>query len=335
MTHTHGNKSVRAAFIGNIFVTFSKIVAAVLSGSTSMFAESVHSFADTLNQSFLLIGIRRSKRPADDSRGYGYGSERFFWSLISACGVLFIGAGITIFRSIDSLFSHAPDSVHEFNKFSIGVLLIAFIVEGFTLYVAVRELRGGARKLTRKHFTDADPITLAVVYEDGAAVLGIIIALVAQLLTYMTGMHVYDAIGGLVVGIILGVLAVFLIVKNYPYIIGKPLSQDIQEEVIDLLSQDPCVEKVVDFKSEAIDMGVYRIFITIEWNGAPLYKRIYHEGELQEEFDYIKDDFGEFAKLMLSTVDRVPRLVGHHIDVIEKKIKEEFPQIAYIDIEIN
>lgn len=78
MTHNHGNKSVRAAFIGNIFVTLSKIVAAVLSGSTSMFAESVHSFADTLNQSFLLIGIRRSKRPADTSRGYGYGSERFF-----------------------------------------------------------------------------------------------------------------------------------------------------------------------------------------------------------------------------------------------------------------
>src|SRR3989338_211901 len=127
MSHkTHGNRSVVAALIGNTVVTIMKTIVAVFSGSASMFAESVHSFADTLNQSLLLTGLKRSKRPADISRGYGYGIERFFWSLISACGILFIGAGITIFHSIDSLIHRSAAGVHEFNYFSIVVLCIAF-----------------------------------------------------------------------------------------------------------------------------------------------------------------------------------------------------------------
>jgi hypothetical protein len=91
----HGKTSVVVALLGNTIVTVLKTTAAILTGSTTLFAESVHSLADTLNQSLLLIGLNRSKKPADRAHGYGYGIERFFWSLISACGILFIGAGVT------------------------------------------------------------------------------------------------------------------------------------------------------------------------------------------------------------------------------------------------
>ncbi len=331
---TQGNKSVVAALLGNTFVTIIKSIIAIISGSASMFAESVHSFADTLNQSLLLIGLKRSKRPADDIHGYGYGIERFFWSLISACGILFIGAGVTVYHSIDSLLKQESNTVNHFSYFTVLILCIAFVVEGVTLLIAIKELKG-KEKLSKEIFINADPVTLAVVYEDSAAVLGVLVALGAQGLMYITDNNVYDSIGGIVVGLILGFLAVLLIIKNHNYIIGKSLDEVTTEEIIEFLLEDPCVENISEFKSVAIDINKYRIYTTVEWNGSPLYEEIYDAGDLKEEFDEIKNDFKKFTKLMFKTTDRIPRLVGSHIDEIEKKIKEKFPQIVYVDIEIN
>jgi zinc transporter 9 len=331
---TEGNKSVTAALFGNTFVTILKTIVAISSGSASMFAESVHSFADTLNQSLLLVGLKRSKRPADESRGYGYGIERFFWSLISACGILFIGAGVTIYHSIDSLFKYDSSAIHDYNYFTILVLCIAFVIEGITLIIAIKEIKG-KEKLSKKIFAEADPVTLAVVYEDSAAVLGVLVALAAQVLMHFTGNNIYDSIGGIIVGLILGFLAIILIIKNHHYIIGKSLDEETTEEITKLLLKDPCIENISEFKSVAVDINKYRIYTTVEWNGSPLYEEIYEAGDLKIEFDNIKDDFQEFAKLMFKTTDRIPRLVGNRIDEIEKTIKEKFPQVAYVDIEIN
>ncbi len=330
----HGNKSVVTALFGNIFVTIIKTIIAFFSGSASMFAESVHSFADTLNQSLLLVGLKRSRKPADNFRGYGYGIERFFWSLISACGILFIGAGVTVYHSIDSLVRYGAGKINDFSYFSILVLCIAFVVEGYTLSIALKELKG-KRKFSDKIFKDADPVILAVVYEDGAAVLGVFVALIAQFLMYFTNNNIYDSVGGIIVGLILGFLAIVLIVKNYHYIIGKPLSEQVKEDIIEFLLKDPCVENVSDFKSVAVDINKYRISITVEWNGSPLYEEMYEAGDLREEFDEVKNDFKEFTKMIFKNTDRIPRLVGNHIDKIEKNIVEKFPQITYVDIEIN
>lgn len=335
MSHkVQGKRSVIMALIGNIIVTTMKTIIAFFSGSASMFAESIHSFADTLNQSLLLVGLNRSEKPADKIRGYGYGIERFFWSLISACGILFIGAGITVYHSITSLIHHSDSSIHDFNYLSIVVLCLAFIIEGITLIIAIRELKG-KRKFSSKIFANSDPVTLAVVYEDGAAVLGVLVALAAQFIMHFTGNNVYDSIGGIVIGFILGFLAIILIVKNHQYIIGKSLDEKTTEEIIEFLLEDPCIENISEFKSVAIDINKYRIYTTVEWNGSPLYEEIYEAGDLKEEFDNIKDDFQEFAKLMFKTTDRIPRLVGNHIDKIEKKIREKFPEVIYVDIEIN
>jgi solute carrier family 30 (zinc transporter), member 9 len=294
----------------------------------------VHSFADTLNQSFLLIGLKRSKRPADKHQGYGYGIERFFWSLISACGILFIGAGVTIYHSVQTLIHFNSFSITDFNYFSMVVLGIAFFVEGTTFLIAFRELKDG-RKFSKEILANADPVTLAVVYEDGAAVLGVIVALAAQALMYFTRNIMYDSIGGIIVGSILGFLAILLIVKNHGYIIGKSLDEKETQAIIKFLLKDPCIERVSEFKSVAVDINKYRIYATVEWNGSPLYEEIYESGDLKEEFNNIKNDFGEFTKLMFKTTDRIPRLVGSHIDKIEKRIIKKFPQIAYVDIEIN
>ena len=330
----NSSKPVISALIGNIFITIIKTIAAVFSGSASMFAESIHSFADTLNQTLLLIGLRRSKRPADSARGYGYGIERFFWSLISACGILFIGAGITFYHSIEALAHLSNPELHSFSYFTILILCISFFVEGISFSIAFMEIKKG-QKFSAKIFAHADPVTLAVLYEDGAAVLGVIVVLIGQLLIYITGNNIFDSLAGIIVSLILGFLAITLILKNYQYIIGKSLDDETKEEIIEFLMADPCIENISEFKSVAIDFNVFRIYTTVEWNGSHLYNEIYEKGDLKDEFNDIKDDFGEFTKLMFKMTDRIPRLVGSHIDKIEKKLKEQFPEIAYIDIEIN
>ena len=95
------------------------------------------------------------------------------------------------------------------------------------------------------------------------------------------------------------------------------------------------MEKIIEFKSVAVDIKKYRIYASVEWNGTPLYEEIYEAGDLREEFENIKNDFKKFTKLMFKTTDRIPRLVGAHIDEIEKKIVEKFPEVLYVDIEIN
>jgi zinc transporter 9 len=222
----------------------------------------------------------------------------------------------------------------DFSWSTFIVLVVALVVESATLVIAVKELKGG-RRFSKKVFAEADPVTLAVVYEDGAAVLGVLIALASQALVFFTGNGIYDAIGGIFVGAILGILAVVLIAKNHHYIIGKSINEETKEAIIELMLVDPCIENIIDFKSVAVDIGKYRIYASVEWNGTSLYGEIYEAGDLKEEFDTIKDDFKEFTKLMFRTTDRIPRLVGARIDHIEKGIVERFPEILYVDIEIN
>ena len=228
------------------------------------------------------------------------------------------------------------DKLYSFNITSVIILLIALLIESVTLYIAVKELQG-KKKFSWNLFEDddADPVTLAVVYEDSAAVAGVLVALLAQLLMFLTKNSLYDSVGGIIVGLILGFLAIVLIIKNHQYIIGKSINDETQEGIEELLLEDPCVEKIIEFKSVAVDIGKYRIYTSVEWNGTPLYEEIYRAGELREEYEEIRNDFGEFTKLMFKMTDRVPRLVGNHIDEIEKNIRDRFPEVVYVDIEIN
>src|SRR3989344_3924715 len=122
--HTAGFWPVAAAVVGNAAVMVGKFAAALASGSSSMFSEAVHSLADTLNQALLLVGLRRSLKKADESFEYGYGRERFFWALISACGIFFVGAGITAYKGITMLLD--PHAI-EFSPIIFVVLLFAFV----------------------------------------------------------------------------------------------------------------------------------------------------------------------------------------------------------------
>lgn len=330
---TAGYFPVFAAIFGNGFVALIKLIIALVSNSSVLMSESIHSIADTLNQTFLLIGLKRSvKKPSNDF-GYGFGQERFFWALISACGIFFIGAGATTYQGLNSLF-HEKELFINWTIFV--VLLISFIVEGWTFLIAARELKRNFPRISYwKRMKVADPTTLAVFFEDGVAVIGIVIAFVSILLTKYTGHHFWDAAGSIVIGLMLGAVAIILILKNRSYLLGRSIPHALKEDIIELLESDPAVEKVTDFKSTILDIGVYRVKCEIEFNGYILLKEIYRDQGLREQYDEVKEDFEEFKKFCVDFADRIPRLVGKKIDEIEKKLRAENPHVKYIDIEIN
>lgn len=324
---------VVAAIIGNFFVFVIKSLAAIMSGSSVLFSEAIHSFADTANQALLAIGLSRSRKKPDESFVYGYGNERFFWALISACGIFFIGAGVTIFRGITSFLTGHGIVAEPIIYF---ILAASFVIELATLLIAVRELKKKTEyKSIWQIINNGDPSTLAVLFEDSVAVLGVAIAFVSILLTELTGNNYWDATGSIVIGVLLGVVAVTLIAKNRKYLIGATMPRHLSTEIISYLEADPAIEKVLDFKSTVLDIGIYRIKCEMEFNGYALLKEIYPASDLRKKFNLVKNDYEEFKKFYVEVTDRVPRLVGRKIDEIEDRLKAKHPGVKYIDIEIN
>ena len=331
--NTKGFWPVAAAIAGNFFVTAIKFFAALISGSSSMMSESVHSLADTINQILLFIGLRRSIKKADDSFEYGYGNERFFWALISACGVLFVGAGVTAYNGLSALsvFRHV-----EFSAVILGVLLTSFVIEFYTFKVAAHALKRDFPDASwRERLTLADPSTLSVYLEDAVAVIGIFVASISIALSYLTGNTMWDAAGSIVIAGLLAAVAIALIVKNRSYLIGRAMPEELQEQVLELLRAEPAVEKVIDFKSSTIGFGSYRIKCEVEFNGSALLREAYQWQALRVQYEEVHGDFEEFKKFCVEYADRIPRLIGKKIDDIEGRIKKLHPGIRHIDIEIN
>lgn len=334
MLHNNPNPGfwpVASALIGNLIVTLLKFIGFFISGSSALFSEGIHSFADTANQALLMVGIKKSTKKANKQFSYGYGHERFFWALISACGIFFLGAGVTIYKGITDLQQSAQ--VH-ISPIIFIILLLSLLIESATFVVAFRAIKIKGRSLAYSVHV-GNPSSIAVLYEDGVAVLGILIALLSIGLTYLTGHHYWDAAGSILIGLLLAIVAVILIAKNREYLMEKSMPEEMQKRIIEILEAEAAIEKVIDFKSSTLDFKKYRIKCEIEFHGPALMKAMHRSGSLRQEYEDIRDDYDEFIRFCVDYVDRVPRLMGSKIDMIEKKIQKEFPEVIHVDIEIN
>ncbi|MFZ4631998.1 MAG: cation diffusion facilitator family transporter [Patescibacteria group bacterium] len=325
-----------AALIGNSIVCIAKFIGFFITGSGSLFSEAIHSLADTANQFLLVIGIRQSAKGPDEKFNYGHGKERYIWALISACGIFFIGCGVTVYHGISLLIDH--QKIH-FSSWALIILVVSFLIEFTTFLIAVREIRGHIIRKSKHGFkkalAEADPSLLAVLYEDGLAVIGIIIALIGIGLTYLTGKVFFDAAASIIIGLMLGVMAIFLIAKNRNYLITKSIPKDIEDIVMDIFYNDPTIEKVLDFKSAILDVDKYLIKCDVEFNASALMREMSQHHFFENEYEEARESYENFMRFSVSYLDRVPRLVGKKIDDIEKKIRSAVPQAVFIDIEIN
>jgi cation diffusion facilitator family transporter len=207
--------SVLAALAANTAIAIAKGVAAALTGSAALFAETLHTVADAGNEVFLFVAIRRSEREPDDSHPLGYGPERWYWALLAAVGMFVIGGAVSIWEGINALL-HPP----ELEAFwaGVAVLTIAIVLDGISRTVAVRELRGRAARngmpLRRLLSESTDPTVTTVYFEDTVDVIGASLALLALILHRVTGSALPDAIATLLIGGLLTFVAIRLSGRN-------------------------------------------------------------------------------------------------------------------------
>lgn len=263
MTKSQGDSTltVAVAFTANLVIAIAKTVAATLTGSASMSAEATHSWADAGNEVFLLIANRRGGRDADARRPLGYGREAYVWSLLAAVGLFVVGAAVSIWRGVTELL-HGSDSAEDY-RIAYLVLAIAFILESVSLLQALRQLRRDAKTfdsdVLEYALRTSDPTVRAVFAEDAAALIGIAIAFGGILLHQFTGEVVWDAAGSILVGVLLGVVAVVLIDRNRVFLTGESGSPRIHDALVTRLNDFPEVASVRFLRPEFI--GPKRLFV--------------------------------------------------------------------------
>ncbi|MDD5770562.1 MAG: cation diffusion facilitator family transporter, partial [Candidatus Gracilibacteria bacterium] len=307
--------AVLSAIIGNTIITILKFFGFFITGSGSLFSESIHSLADTMNQVLLMIGIKKSSKKEDHKYSYGYKKERYIRATISACGIFFIGAGITIYHGIEGIF-YPKEIEHIFYSFSI--LAFSFIVEGITLFIAIRSIYNKEDGLFES-IKKSDNASLAVILEDSVAVSGVLIAILCIFLSYKTGISYFDNIGSIIIGIMLGFVAVFLITENKNYLIGKSIEIDLKDDIVNFLESHELIDKVLNFKSQMLDNENFIIKCEIEFNGSALTKELNRNSMFEKEYEGVKEDYIDFVKFCSYFANLIPRVMGQKINEIERE----------------
>ena len=268
---TGSTKAVYAALFGNLGIAITKFIAAAMTGSASMWAESYHSASDTANQILLLLGIKLSERPATDLHQFGFGKSQFFWSFVVATMIF----GISGILSLEQGFSSLLGGGHHFENPTINyiVLAIAFGFEANALRIAMIQFkkpiieRGEKIKpstLYAEFKNSKDTSILTVVVEDTAALLGIGIAALGIFLTDITGNTTYDSISSIIIGTLLMSFAFFLAKENRGLLLGESISPKQKRQIIDVVTTIPEVHKVVTMKT--MHLSPTTIIVGIEVN---------------------------------------------------------------------
>lgn len=224
-----GKKAIYYALLANFGIAITKTVASIITGSTSMRAEAVHSFADCGNQLLLLLGMKRAALPASELHPMGYGRVSYFWSFIVALMLFSMGGVFSLYEGFHKLTEPEP---LKFAWVAVGVLTIGILLESFSLYGALHETRTerGSRSVFRWVRETRQTETMVIIGEDVAALLGLVIALFFVVLTMVTGNPVFDALGSMAIGTLLIVIAVWMAIEIKSLIIGESASDEFKQE---------------------------------------------------------------------------------------------------------
>ncbi len=252
--------TVVIALLANALLAGAKTVAALVTGSAAMVAESAHSWADTGNEVFLLVAERRGERPRDAAHPRGYGRESYIWSLVAAFGLFSAGAVVSIWHGVTELLGPAEEVSFTINYVVLG---IAFVLEGISFAQASRQVHGAAKRwgLHPLRFVSqtSNPTLRAVFFEDFSALVGILLAGGGIVLHQVTGIAAFDAVGSILIGVLLALVAVFLMRRNMEYLLGEGLDPRLRDRVLSSLLEIPAIERITYLHVEYV--GPSRLFV--------------------------------------------------------------------------
>ena len=257
----HGSKKViYAALIGNGLIAITKFFASFYTGSSAMMSEAVHSVVDTGNQGLLLFGIKRSNRPKDERHPFGYGMEIYFWAFVVAILIFAVGAGVSIYEGIHKLQHPEAISSPYINYLVLGA---AMIFEGVAWYIAYKEFdkMKGNQSLFQAVRHSKDPTVFTVLFEDSAAMLGLMVAFVGIFIASSFGVLWADGAASIVIGLILAATAVLLAFETKGLLIGEAASPELIQSIEEIVQKDHSILHVNELRS--MHMGPNDILLAL------------------------------------------------------------------------
>lgn len=300
-TESASKTAIVAAIIGNLLIAAIKFIVAALSGSSAMLSEAIHSVVDTGNGGLIFYGLRQSKKPPDEKHPFGHGRELYFWTLIVALSIFAVGGGVSFYEGV----LHLLHPVKVENPFwSYVVLGTSFVFESISWsfgWKAFRKTRKGKNVLEAIH-DSKDPTNFTVVLEDSTAIIGLVIAFLGVFLGHQFGFPYFDGIASILIGLLLGLVALFLGYETKSLLIGEALEKGKLEDIRKIVTSEPSVEKVLN--ALTIYVGPADVVLTLELQFVKnitsdelrsVIRRI--EREAREKYPEIKKVFYEAASL--------------------------------------
>lgn len=261
---TKGSKNaVLIALLGNVSIGVLKFIVSIITRSAGMLAESIHSFADTTNQALLLIGSKRSKKEADEQHSFGYGKEEYFWGFLVAVLLFFIGGLYSIYEGIHKI--QNPEEITNVG-WLFGVLFVSIIIEYKSFSVAFKEFKSTKTKETTwiEHLkSSTDTNIFVIIIEDFAALTGLVMVLFTTFLAMFVN-PVFDAIGSVLVGLLLISTAYFLSNELRKLMIGENISREMRNNIKDMIKQYSTVKHINNIRSMYIGNNDFMLLISID-----------------------------------------------------------------------
>lgn len=294
MSANASTKVIIAALIGNTAISITKFFAAFTTGSSAMLSEGIHSLVDTGNQILLLYGLKQAKKPADEEFPFGHGKEIYFWSFVVAILIFAVGSGVSIYEGILHVIHPAEIKNPMVNYI---VLSLALIFEGGAWYFAFKEFGKvkGKRGYIEAVQRGKDPSMFVVLFEDSAAMLGLLIALLGIWLTQVTGIAIFDGIASILIGLILGGTAIWLAVETKGLLIGEGANKEVTDNIRRIAEAFEEVEKV----NELLTMHMGPEFILV--NISIRFKR----GQLTRQLETVIQELDSAIKAEHEIVKRI------------------------------
>lgn len=241
----HGTGHIVQSLLVNLLITVCKGVAAFFTGSGSMLAETIHSASDCGNQGLLLMGVKQAQRPPDKKHPLGYGRSVYFWSFMVAMLLFSLGGMFSIYEGVHK-FSH-PEPVHNI-EWAVGILVFSLALEGYATFSNILEInkRKENQRFMQYLQSTKDSDLVVIFGENSAAVLGLLFALIALIIAYITGDGRYDAMGSLVIGFVLVGVAIFLSVEVKSLLIGESADPAIEYIAAEIAKRHPLIKELIN-----------------------------------------------------------------------------------------
>jgi len=268
--------TVVVALLANLGVALAKTFVAIITGSASMLAEAAHSWADTGNEVLLLVADKKSRRPPDDTHPFGYGREAYVWSLLAAMGLFFAGAVVSVWHGITELTGGGEDAPSYL--WAYIVLAVSFVFELVSFIRGFKQTHQEASRYDKDVFTYAletsDPTLRAVIAEDSAALVGLLIAAAGVGLHQLTGNAAFDAAGSILIGLLLGVVAVVLINQNRRFLTGQETDEPVRDAALGQICRLPEVNRVTYLRLEYVGPRQVLLVASIDLEGEEVESKV-------------------------------------------------------------